>query len=78
MGTRVRGRVGVGPDGVREGVLAQPGPTWGGGEGVQPRTVKGVAEKVEGVRAIPGPRTQPSLLSLLHSGLEMRPQTETL
>lgn len=47
-------------------------------EGVQPRTVKGVAEKVEGVRAIPGPRTQPHLLSLLHSGLEMRPQTETL
>lgn len=47
-------------------------------ERVQPKTVKGVAEKVEGVGAIPGPRTQPNLLSFLHSGLEMRPQTETL
>lgn len=47
-------------------------------ERVQPKTVKGVAEKVEGVGAIPGPRTQPNLLSFLYSGLEMQPQTETL
>lgn len=32
-------------------------------EGVQLRAAKGVAEKVEGVGAIPGPRTQSNLLS---------------
>lgn len=42
------------------------GPRWG----VQPRTVKGAAEEVEGVGATPGPRMQPGLLSVLHPGLE--------
>lgn len=42
VGTRVRGKGWVGPDGVRgKGVLAQPGPTWG-------RRGRGSAKNSEG------------------------------